>query len=31
MDRIVRKLAADPAVLKVHAAQDNAPKVDVAA
>lgn len=31
IDRIVRKLAADPAVLKVHASQGNAPKVQVAA
>jgi glutathione S-transferase len=31
IDRIVRKLAADPAVQRVHAAQGNSPKVDLAA
>jgi len=31
IDRLIRKLAADPAVQIVHAAQGNAPKVDVAA
>lgn len=31
IDRIIRKLAADPAVQQVHQAQGNAPKVDVAA
>lgn len=31
IDRIIRKLAADPAVLNVHVAQGNAPKVDLAA
>ena len=31
IDRLVHKLAADPAVLRVHAAQGTGPKVDVAA
>jgi glutathione S-transferase len=31
IDRIVRKLAADPAVQRMHAAQGNSPKVDLAA
>ena len=30
IDRIIRKLAADPAVLKVHAAQGTSPKVEIA-
>ncbi|MEM7444814.1 MAG: glutathione S-transferase N-terminal domain-containing protein [Pseudomonadota bacterium] len=31
IDRVIRKLAADEAVQKVHAAQGNSPKVDIAA
>ena len=31
IDRVIRKLAADPAVLRVHASQGNLPKVDLAA
>ncbi|MFT4999134.1 MAG: glutathione S-transferase [Planctomycetota bacterium] len=31
IDRLIRKLAADPAVLAVHASQGNAPKVDLSA